>query len=57
MVLSMVLFGIKTHSIYAFDFIENNNRIDDYIKIITEIQKEPPYLFLGYSSGGNIPLK
>lgn len=45
---------IKSYSIYSFNFIECEDRIEQYIKIITDIKKEGPYIFLGYSAGGNI---
>jgi len=46
--------NIKSHSICAFDFLVNENRISRYIEIIKSTQKEGPYTFLGYSAGGNL---
>jgi amino acid adenylation domain-containing protein len=41
-------------SLYAFDFIEEANRLERYLQMITAVQKEGPYLLLGYSAGGNL---
>jgi len=45
---------INTHSIYAFDFIEADDRTEKYIKLITGVQKEGPYILMGYCAGGNL---
>jgi thioesterase domain-containing protein/acyl carrier protein len=45
---------IGNFSCYAFDFIESDNRIKEYARIISEIQKIGPYILLGYSAGGNL---
>ncbi|MGB7605373.1 MAG: amino acid adenylation domain-containing protein [Lutisporaceae bacterium] len=45
---------IETHSLYVFDFIDTEDRIEQYIKQIIEVQKEGPYVLLGYSAGGNL---
>lgn len=45
---------INSHSIFTFDFFEDNDRVDKYIEIITSVQKHGPYIFLGYSAGGNL---
>ncbi|MBB6625637.1 amino acid adenylation domain-containing protein, partial [Clostridium gasigenes] len=45
---------LQEYSIYSFNFIEDENKIDEYIKIIKEVQKEGPYTFLGISAGGNL---
>ncbi|WLR43821.1 non-ribosomal peptide synthetase [Bacillus carboniphilus] len=52
-----VLFGgivpfIESHSIYAFDFIEEESRMEEYINMITKIQPDGDYVLLGYSTGG-----
>ncbi|MBU3178941.1 hypothetical protein KPL47_21770, partial [Clostridium estertheticum] len=44
----------NTHSIYAFNFIDNINMIDEYIKVITNIQNSGPFILLGYSVGGSL---
>jgi len=46
--------NINSHSVYAFDFIENNKRLDEYIQLITDIKNEGPYILMGYSAGGNL---
>jgi len=45
---------INTHSIYSFDFIESDDRIEKYISLMTDVQKEGPYILMGYSAGGNL---
>lgn len=45
---------INSHSIFTFDFFEDNDRVDKYIDIITSVQKHGLYTFLGYSAGGNL---
>lgn len=37
---------------YTADFIEDENRLEQYVQMITEIQPKGPYVFFGYSSGG-----
>jgi acyl carrier protein len=44
--------ALRDYSLYAFSFIENNNRIEEYVDIITKIQPVGPYVFLGFSSAG-----
>lgn len=46
--------SIAEHSFYSFDFIEEEDRLDRYVMEITDIQKEGPYILLGYSLGGNL---
>ncbi len=41
-------------SFYALDYIENDNRIDQYINIIKSVQPSGPYILLGWSAGGLI---
>ncbi|PCN44848.1 non-ribosomal peptide synthetase [Brevibacillus laterosporus] len=41
-------------SLYSFDFIEEDNRIEQYVNAITQIDSEGPYTLMGYSSGGNL---
>ncbi|NLD47411.1 MAG: AMP-binding protein [Clostridiaceae bacterium] len=53
-VFSMLAKCIKSRSFYAFDFIEDENRISRYVDSITAIQSEGPYVLLGYSAGGNL---
>jgi thioesterase domain-containing protein/acyl-CoA synthetase (AMP-forming)/AMP-acid ligase II/acyl carrier protein len=43
---------LKDYSFYAFSFIEDHNRIQQYVDIIKKIQPYGPYVFLGFSSAG-----
>jgi fengycin family lipopeptide synthetase D len=45
---------IKNYSCYAFNFIESDNRVEEYARMICEIQKAEPYILFGYSAGGNL---
>ncbi|KPV57050.1 hypothetical protein QJ48_24325 [Paenibacillus sp. A3] len=46
--------AIGSHSLYAFDFIESDDRIDRYVSLMTSKQQEGPYVLFGYSAGGNL---
>ncbi|MCP3742349.1 amino acid adenylation domain-containing protein [Rossellomorea sp. BNER] len=46
--------SIQTHSFYAFDFIEGEERVKQYVELILSTQPEGPYQLLGYSAGGNL---
>ena len=45
---------IKDFSLYAFNYIEDEDKIDKYIKDMKSIQSEGPYLLLGFSAGADI---
>ncbi|MDD4111480.1 MAG: amino acid adenylation domain-containing protein [Herbinix sp.] len=45
---------LESYAFYSFNFIESDNRIDEYIKTIQSIQQEGPYILFGYSAGGNL---
>ena len=45
---------LKPYSFYGFNFIEDESRLKKYADLVGEIDPEGPYLFLGYSSGGNL---
>ncbi|WP_291580200.1 amino acid adenylation domain-containing protein [Clostridium sp. UBA6640] len=45
---------INSHSVYAFNFIESENRIKEYVDLIIDVQKEGPYILMGYSAGGKL---
>ncbi|WP_161404597.1 non-ribosomal peptide synthetase, partial [Paenibacillus silvestris] len=45
---------LPSYSWYAFDFITDPDRLQAYVKWITELQAEGPYVLLGYSAGGNL---
>jgi tyrocidine synthetase-3 len=42
---------IDTHIVYGFDFLAAEDRVDRYIDTIVRLQKEGPYVLLGYSAG------
>lgn len=39
---------------YGFEYIEQENRIELYVQQILDAEPEGPYIFLGYSAGGNL---
>jgi amino acid adenylation domain-containing protein len=43
---------IKDYSFYSFNFIEEEDRLNQYAEIITKQQPVGPYILLGYSAGG-----
>jgi|GEM_PF-794143 len=45
---------IEDYSVYAFNYIEENDKLKKYMDVITRIQEKGPYLLFGYSSGGNL---
>ncbi|RNB58979.1 amino acid adenylation domain-containing protein [Brevibacillus gelatini] len=45
---------IQGISLYSFDFIQDDNRMEQYIEAITAIDPNGPYTLMGYSSGGNL---
>ena len=45
---------LSGYSVFSFDFIEDTNRIEKYYEQIKQIQPEGPYVFFGYSAGGNL---
>ncbi len=44
-------------AVYAFNFIESEDRLERYIKTIMEVQPEGAVMLLGYSAGGYLSLK
>ncbi|MGG3836839.1 amino acid adenylation domain-containing protein, partial [Paenibacillus thiaminolyticus] len=42
------------YAFYSFNFIEADNRIEEYIRLIKQVQPNGPYTFLGISAGGNL---
>ncbi|MED1741238.1 amino acid adenylation domain-containing protein [Bacillus swezeyi] len=40
-------------TVYGFNFIEEDSRMEQYMNNIIEIQPQGPYILLGYSAGGN----
>jgi len=45
---------IDKFSLYAFNYIEDEDKIDKYMQDIKNIQSEGPYLLLGFSAGADI---
>jgi amino acid adenylation domain-containing protein/FkbH-like protein len=45
---------IKDSSVYALNFIEGKDAMDHYVRLLCSVQKEGPYMLLGYSAGGNV---
>jgi amino acid adenylation domain-containing protein len=41
-------------SFYAFNFIEAESRLRDYADLVMSVDPAGPYVFFGYSSGGNL---
>jgi thioesterase domain-containing protein/acyl carrier protein len=42
------------YSLYAFNFIEEENRLEKYIEVITSVRSAGPYVILGWSAAGGI---
>ncbi|MBW9154571.1 non-ribosomal peptide synthetase/type I polyketide synthase [Clostridium estertheticum] len=45
---------IDNYSIYAFDYVQNDDIINIYVNEIIKIQDKEPYNLMGYSGGGSI---
>ncbi|WP_139487924.1 non-ribosomal peptide synthase/polyketide synthase [Brevibacillus dissolubilis] len=43
---------LDLYSVYSFNFIKAEDRIEQYVKIMTDIQAEGPFTLIGYSAGG-----
>ena len=46
--------NLEQYSFYGLNFIESDNKIQEYVDLITGVQNEGPYILLGYSAGGNL---
>ncbi|MGO4291014.1 thioesterase domain-containing protein, partial [Chitinophaga sp. RAB17] len=46
--------SIKSHAMYSFDYIEDPDRLNSYVNLITKLQTKGPYILMGYSIGGNL---
>lgn len=44
---------LPRYALYAFNYLEGD-RLEEYTEIIKTIQPRGPYIFLGYSAGGNL---
>ncbi|WP_106531354.1 non-ribosomal peptide synthetase [Chitinophaga niastensis] len=45
---------ITSHSVYSFNYIDEENRLDIYLELIEKIQRKGPYILFGYSGGGHL---
>jgi len=45
---------VNSHNFCIFNFLVGDDKMSKYAEYITQIQSEGPYLFLGYSAGGNL---
>lgn len=45
---------ISTYSVYGFNFIEHEKRLQEYTSQIIKRQTDGPYFLMGYSAGGNL---
>ncbi|WP_160716902.1 non-ribosomal peptide synthetase [Chitinophaga solisilvae] len=46
--------AVTSHSLYSFNYIHDDDRINIYTTLIEQVQPQGPYLLLGYSAGGNL---
>ena len=44
----------EDYSCYSFNYIDDPDMLKIYVEQITQIQKEGPYVLLGWSAGGNL---
>ncbi|MCU0287209.1 MAG: thioesterase domain-containing protein [Acidobacteria bacterium] len=45
---------IPNYAFYAFNFIEEEDRLEQYTRLITNIQPQGPYILFGYSAAGTL---
>ncbi|QUI24146.1 amino acid adenylation domain-containing protein [Vallitalea pronyensis] len=45
---------VDSHSLYSFDYIEDEDKIKQYADFIMSISDEESYVLMGYSAGGNV---
>lgn len=45
---------LQEYKICGFDFIEHEDVVQEYAKLIIKFQPEGPYVLVGYSAGGNL---
>ncbi len=45
---------LRPYTLYGFNFIQSSKRLEDYADLVASVDPEGPYLFFGYSSGGNL---
>ena len=46
--------SLNPYGFYGFNFVQAETRLKDYADLVTSVDSEGPYLFFGYSSGGNL---
>jgi acyl transferase domain-containing protein len=49
-----VTFPLKEYSFYAFNYIDDPDKIRRYLEMICELQPTGAYVLMGYSSGGSL---
>jgi acyl transferase domain-containing protein len=49
-----VTFPLKEYSFYAFNYIDDPDKIRRYLEMICELQPAGSYVLMGYSSGGSL---
>lgn len=45
---------IDSHTLYGIDFIEHEDRLEKYMELILNVQKNGPYILMGYSAGATL---
>ncbi|HLP46047.1 MAG TPA: amino acid adenylation domain-containing protein, partial [Candidatus Kapabacteria bacterium] len=45
---------INDYSLYSFNFIEDENRLEQYVENITNLQPTGPYILFGWSAAGKL---
>jgi amino acid adenylation domain-containing protein len=48
---------INDYAMYSFNFIENKNRLPEYVQAITNLQPTGPYILFGWSAAGKLIFK
>jgi thioesterase domain-containing protein len=45
---------LNRFTLYSFNFIPDDDRLERYVETIVKLQPSGPYVLLGYSAGGNV---
>jgi amino acid adenylation domain-containing protein len=48
---------LTDYSLYAFNYIDDGDKMQQYVDTIIAVQPQGPYILLGYSAGGKLGLK
>jgi amino acid adenylation domain-containing protein len=48
---------LADYSLYAFNYIDDEDKMERYVDTIAAVQPQGPYILLGYSAGGKLALK